>query len=204
MIRTEASLVLDQATRGESGSPNIPETILSKINKSDIFLADVSFIDIKSPGSKRCPNPNVVFELGYAVHHLGCQRIILLFNKAYGSIEDLPFDFKQHRISTYELAPIPANGSKENLERTVKFGIESVFIADPIKPSQRSSEPTQKQVLHAQDTKMICWALKQMHIPTIDDHIVSAPNSIKAKTFHFLAIISLVTNKLEIHRFRPS
>jgi hypothetical protein len=57
------------------------------------------------PGAKRpCPNPNVGYELGYAVATLGWDRVILLFNEACGEFpKDLPFDFIQNRASPYRL-----------------------------------------------------------------------------------------------------
>jgi hypothetical protein len=63
-------LVPDEATRDTSGSPNIALKIIEKIEAADIFVADVT--TITAPGGKRpCPNPNVGFELGYAVASLG-------------------------------------------------------------------------------------------------------------------------------------
>lgn len=59
-------LVPDEATRDTSGSPNIALKILEKIEESGIFIADITTVTPK--GAKRpCPNPNVGYELGYAV-----------------------------------------------------------------------------------------------------------------------------------------
>jgi hypothetical protein len=65
-------IILDEATRGESGSPNIPMTILEKIKVSDAFICDITTINSNAPEElRRTPNPNVLFELGFAVAHLG-------------------------------------------------------------------------------------------------------------------------------------
>lgn len=92
-FRIDASL--DRDTKGVAGAPAIADTILSKIDKCGIFVADVTLV-AKTERNKQSPNPNVLFELGYAVARLGWERIILVMNTAFGTPEDLPFDF-QHR-----------------------------------------------------------------------------------------------------------
>jgi hypothetical protein len=102
--RPDLEIAPDEATRGTSGSPNIAMKILEKIQGADVFLADIT--TITASGAKRpCPNPNVSYELGYAVGELGWDRVILLFNKALGDFpKDLPFDIIQQRASPYKLA----------------------------------------------------------------------------------------------------
>src|ERR1700731_2223834 len=59
-------LTRDEATRDTSGSPNIASKILEKIDAADVFVADIT--TVTPAGAKRpCPNPNVSYELGYAV-----------------------------------------------------------------------------------------------------------------------------------------
>lgn len=92
---------IDLATRGLPGSPDIVDSIFKKIENSSIFIADIT--PITSIGDKGIPNPNVLIELGFAVNVLGWDNIICINNKAYGKIEQLPFDIKQRRITTYKL-----------------------------------------------------------------------------------------------------
>lgn len=40
----------------------------------------------------KTPNPNVMIELGYAIKSLGWDRIILLYDKDFGEIEEIPFE----------------------------------------------------------------------------------------------------------------
>lgn len=42
-----------------------------------------------------------MFELGFAVHSLGWERVICVCNEEYGNIETQPFDISKHRIITY-------------------------------------------------------------------------------------------------------
>jgi hypothetical protein len=111
-LRADDSLrvdpVMDRDTAGKAGSPDISATILAKIDAANAFVADVSFITpptAEEPKQKRCPNPNVLIELGYAVRRHGWERVLLVFNEHYGVLEDLPFDIRSRRVITYKSAP---------------------------------------------------------------------------------------------------
>src|SRR5436305_3979267 len=71
--------VIDRDTSGVPGSPDIAGTILEKIEQSQIFVCDVSIINLDQP-SRPTPNPNVLVELGYALRALGPQRVIMVLN----------------------------------------------------------------------------------------------------------------------------
>lgn len=88
--------VLDRDTKGVSGTPEIAGTIFEKIDKSGLFIGDVSIINSSESGRK-VPNPNVLIELGYASSKLGWDRVICLMNTAYGNTDNLPFDLKNRR-----------------------------------------------------------------------------------------------------------
>lgn len=64
---------LDKDTSGEPGNPEIINTILNKIDNSRIFICDLSIINKDFQGRKT-PNPNVIFELGYAIKSLGWEK----------------------------------------------------------------------------------------------------------------------------------
>ena len=91
----------DRDTLGTTGSPDISDTIFAKINKSDIFICDISIVNKDYPGRKT-PNPNVLVELGYAAKALGWEKVICLFNKKYGELTDVPFDINHRRILVYD------------------------------------------------------------------------------------------------------
>jgi Predicted nucleotide-binding protein containing TIR-like domain len=94
--------VIDRDTKGVSGTPHIPQTILDKIKACNAFVADITIINRNSK-FRLCPNPNVLFELGYAVNQLGWNRVILVMNEAFGAIKELPFDLEKRRVSNYYL-----------------------------------------------------------------------------------------------------
>jgi len=79
---TDLELRLDSDTRGKSGSPSIDVTIFDKIDSCNIFVADISTINSTTGERRKCPNPNVLLELGYAAHRLGWERILCIFNLA--------------------------------------------------------------------------------------------------------------------------
>jgi hypothetical protein len=79
----DLKVIVDEATRGVSGSPNIVFKILEKILAAEMVVADIS--TVHATGTRRAsPNPNVLFEVGYAVAELGWERVILLFNEEWG------------------------------------------------------------------------------------------------------------------------
>lgn len=92
---------LDKDTAGVPGSPNIATTILGKIDCSFLVIADISIINARSK-YRPTPNPNVLYELGYAVKSLGMNNVVMVQNLAFGDTKKLPFDLKLHRILPYE------------------------------------------------------------------------------------------------------
>jgi len=93
---------IDRDTKDETGTPDITQSIFKKIDKTKIFIADISIINTESSGRKT-PNPNVLIELGFAAKSIGWERVICIYNLDYGSLSDLPFDLRQRRPLTYSL-----------------------------------------------------------------------------------------------------
>ena len=102
---------IDRDTKGVLGSPDIVDSILTKIDKCGLFIADISIIN-SSLNGKRTPNPNVLFELGYAVKCLWWDRVICVFNSDFGDVSELPFDLRNRRILTYETSNISETRKK--------------------------------------------------------------------------------------------
>jgi hypothetical protein len=103
----DPALRVDQATAGVPGAPDIPATILAKIDQAIAVVADVSLInrspartssyggirpirmqraDQTSRATRPTPNPNVLVEVGYAMKSLGPENLILVVNTAYGRV----------------------------------------------------------------------------------------------------------------------
>lgn len=113
---------IDHDTKGERGMADIAATILSKIADAAVFVADLTPI-AQSPDGKWLPNPNVMIELGWAMHRPGWERVIGILNMASGAkVEDLPFDIRQRRVITFVLA--------ENADKKTRAAIRSKLVRD--------------------------------------------------------------------------
>lgn len=130
---------LEQDTKGVPGTPDIANTILRKIESSDVFLADVTLIntevkDVEEGMLRPTPNPNVLLELGYALASRGSERVILVMNEYFGSFEKLPFDLRhKKRPIWYNLSPDASTEEKriareqlcKNIQEAVSMIAES-------------------------------------------------------------------------------
>ena len=117
------TVALDRDTKKMVGTPDIAETIFDKIAKADVFICDISIINGDDHGRK-CPNPNVLLELGYAVKTLGWDRIICFYNIKYGSIDDVPFDLSHRRIFCYNSDKV---NEKEEVSMALAVGIKEMM-----------------------------------------------------------------------------
>lgn len=109
---------IDQGTQGTGGAVEIPALILQKIDKCQIFVADVSICYNGPLSGRLAPNPNVLFETGYAVARLGWERVILVLNESSGTIKQLPFDLEKRQTILY---------SPETAHSSVKDYLKSQF-----------------------------------------------------------------------------
>lgn len=120
-------LSVDKDTRGVPGSPDIVNTILQKIDRSVCFLADVT--PIGRVGKKLTPNPNVMFELGFALSSLNFERVILICNTAYGELNELPFDLGLKRIIPYRYDENTSDEEKRNCKERLISMIQDAIKA---------------------------------------------------------------------------
>jgi hypothetical protein len=104
---------LDHDVKNVPGSPDLVRTILAKIEKSEVVIADVTIVG-KTEEGKGLINSNVAIELGYALHACTDQRAVLVFNKHYGKYEELPFDLRHKGGGIdFELKPDSSKGEIE-------------------------------------------------------------------------------------------
>lgn len=131
--------VLDRDTVGLAGSPSISESIFAKICLADVFVADVSIINIDSD-NRKMPNPNVLIELGYAIAQLGWDRVLLIQNTAFGGPEELPFDLRGRRIVPYTF-DLNKAGDRSEVRGVLQGRIETALRA-ALNTSTQISLPT--------------------------------------------------------------
>lgn len=129
----EESPRLDQDTQGLPGAPSIPQAIMEKIDSCQAFVADVSLCYV-GPEDTPAPNPNVVYELGYAVARLGWDRIILVVNTEFGPVEKLPFDLEKRRAIPYTAKEGEKDRSedKKGLISRLAAGVEAIAKRQPV------------------------------------------------------------------------
>jgi hypothetical protein len=130
---------LDRDTANVPGSPDIAATILDKIDNCHIFVCDTSIVQ---SGQRPMPNPNVLFELGYAVKRLGWDRVICIANEHFGAVERLPFDVRQRRVKCYTLSPETQDRTETSKALTRELCRELEFV---LTASQEEGERLQLQ-----------------------------------------------------------
>lgn len=97
-VEIEEPLRPDEAASGESGTPDISEIIFRKLTICSAAVFDVTPVT-KTENGKLVFNPNVAIELGFAVHALGWDRIVLVYNREYGNVEGgVPFHLRHRRF----------------------------------------------------------------------------------------------------------
>lgn len=112
--------VIERDTQGIPGAPDIAKVIFEKIASAAVVIADVSIVTGQQEG-RPAPNPNVLFELGYALKALGDERLILVFNTEYGKVEQLPFDLRMRRTLTYKMDVEMADRASERNDLQAKL-----------------------------------------------------------------------------------
>ncbi|MDQ4625023.1 hypothetical protein [Janthinobacterium lividum] len=180
-INPQLNVIVDEATRDLAGAPNIPSSIMAKIKGADMFVCDITTINPHAQ-DRRTPNPNVVFELGFAVASLGWDRVALMFDRSIGNFpSDMPFDFDRHRATTFESQAESKSSEFKKLASVLQLAIESTMDKNPSRPT---ATLTPEQVKHAHDVAQLVQLMSSIHIPTIDEHVSSLPYSLSEKALH--------------------
>jgi len=193
-IEDDVSFHLDEATRGEIGSIEIPNTILSKIRKADIFICDVTTINTDDSPKRPMPNPNVLIELGYAVAELGWDRILLIFNTSFGTFpNDLPFDIEKRRVTKFNISNSRDVYEKNSLSDKLKLGIKSVYVSSPIRA--RDSGKDTEELKRYRDLNNLRELLRHLNTDFIDSFIDNLPEKIHGDVFRYKEIFDgVITN----------
>jgi hypothetical protein len=191
-------LIVDEATRDDPGSPNIPQRIIEKIELSDVFVCDVTTINVAASNIQRkTPNPNVVFELGYATARPGWPRIVMLFNEAFGEVSDLPFDIDRQRVSSYKFEESAANKeAKGTLERLVTDALKLILEKNPPKAAP-ALNPDQER--RRRDVINLRWLFENVHLPTVEEHLRDAPKFVGDNVLHFQEMFHSIFRSKSFH-----
>jgi hypothetical protein len=138
---------IDHDTRGVPGTPDITATILAKIERASVFVADVTPIAVTS-GGKHVANPNVLIELGYAKKALGLDRIIMVWNTSLTNArpEDLPFDMRHRRapfaiILAEGASPAELKSARSKLSNQLKEALSAIMKSILSQPQPQPDLP---------------------------------------------------------------
>ncbi|MCZ7558529.1 MAG: nucleotide-binding protein [Bacteroidia bacterium] len=116
-LNPRQELEIVSATRPEDGAKDIVDAIQDNLNKCMLAVFDITNIaqvvrkpEVKGDADKpkdeaKCyPNPNVVFELSYALAHKNPAQIVLVKKGRKKELKDdrVPFDFEHNRRLDYE------------------------------------------------------------------------------------------------------
>ena len=127
----EYDIVYDESTWARSGSPVIEDVVLEKIQKCDLFVADLT--PVATTSKKDFPNPNVMYELGVAKSSMIDDVILMLYT---GTIDTnrMPFDINHKRLSSFSKSKITdfvrlmAQTAVENPKHTSAFDENDKFL----------------------------------------------------------------------------
>jgi len=168
----------DEAARTSSGAPNIASTLENQIETAEIFIADVSTVKRKFWGRRAFQNPNVLYELGFAVAHLGWERIVLVSSSRKGdSHEELPFDLQKHRTTHFYLKSAGDKQGQDNLDEVIKLAIAKIINKNPPKPSEKAKFKT-TEVRRLKDLERLRELLELMDFHSVDRYIEDSPTFI--------------------------
>lgn len=118
---------LDHDREGVTGSPDLARIIFEKIERSRVFVADVTLVGKSDFSPKKLINSNVGIEYGHAHKALGDQSILMVQNTYFGSRDDLPFDLK-HKAGPIQYTLHP-EATKPEIESELKKLTDQFVIA---------------------------------------------------------------------------
>ena len=195
----DIEIIIDEDARGNPGSKHIAEELMKKIRNSDIFIADVSIINGDGGEVRKTPNPNVLYELGFASSRLGWDRILLIFNDGCGcNVEDLPFDIYGHKVMKYL---IKSDYSKDEIKNTINHfssglgkAIGLILKNNPEKEWDKK-EKTDSDIKRERDIVEINKIMEGFNIEVFKNFIDLLPEKICEDIFYFDEILSCYLKK---------
>jgi hypothetical protein len=146
------NLGVDRDTKNVSGSPQIFETIMTKIASASIFVPDLTFVGTQTDDTPVL-NANVLIEYGLALDRPGDRQIIAVMNDAFGrpTEETIPFNLRHRRFPiTYTLREDATEDERRAVRKTLVNRLESalreVFESPEYKKSALSASTSSLDV----------------------------------------------------------
>ena len=190
-VALEEAMRVDQDTDGVAGWPEITSSILEKIERCEVFVADITPINGPQSSFRLTPNPNVLFELGYALATgLGRTRIICVVNSAYllgGDLKELPFDIRGSRPRAFSLEDPATRGAiigqedparikaREDLSKNLERSLGETFNAISVERTNRILDVTPHLATDDLEKFQVGLDVKT-HVPFQVEYLVKEPS----------------------------
>ena len=154
----DRELAMDKDTLHVPGSPAIAETIYAKIDRSAVFLSDLTYVAVRSSGGG-IPNPNVLIEHGWALKSLTSRRVVSVMNIALGDPEhhELPFDLRHVRRPILYACPADANPedrkiARDGLTKHLVTALKAIFKDAVVR---EGLQPPAPHIPHPRDVELL-------------------------------------------------
>ncbi|MFS7190720.1 TIR domain-containing protein [Serratia proteamaculans] len=164
------NFLLDSDTTNRTGSPDIVNVILSKIDACSFFISDITPIAVAENG-KKIPNPNVLFETGYAVGKKTFERTLFVLNEAYGKDVDMPFDLKTKRILSYTLHKEDGEDKKKEVIKRLASDVSKQLTAILNSPDLVDHDHDYEKQKRQRDLIKLKRFLENVSLKIISNHI---------------------------------
>lgn len=135
-LRNTVVVDAQRDTDGVPGTPDIVQTIFSRIDECDLFIADVSTVGAYTPENhpervKLFPNPNVLLELGYAAKTLDWNNVICLKNIDFDPQGEPPFDLAHRRLTGFSLEGKAVADERKRIRDIIAGAVMDIFERGP-------------------------------------------------------------------------
>jgi hypothetical protein len=147
---------VDSDTEGAPGMCDIPAEVLRKLEAADAAILDLTFVaatDATPP--KRCSNPNVLFELGYAFHAIEPKRLICVMNSKYGEPWETLFDVNHRRWPIAYTSPRDGFSGKQIVSSLADQLVGALKPIIALGPRRADESPNRSEELFAKESEEI-------------------------------------------------
>ena len=166
----DCTITSDSDTANRAGSVAIFDTILEKICKSTIVIADVTPVLKIKKQKLYFPNPNVMMEIGYAAKTLGWSKVNCVYNDADCTPEHLPFDIRHRRLTGYTCKD--AASKNEALKKLTGTLVAVITAAiQEIDRGDFNESLSSRDATKRRDLRLLTDLLQTIHTPSLDKYI---------------------------------
>jgi hypothetical protein len=145
-----AHATIDVRPEIDHDAAGIASIVRKKIDAADAVVCDVTIVqglDGDGKAIRPTPNADVLIELGYAMRSPATDRLVLVMNTAFGSVDRLPFDLRRYRPATYHLGEHATTEEKSAQRKALASKLEA-SLRQVLSRSRdsRAGRPTSAQV----------------------------------------------------------